>query len=41
MILAPQRRLSAGKQLRRILRLRSTTTTVSMRTRVVFLGNQA
>jgi hypothetical protein len=39
MILALQRRFSAGEQLRRMLRPRSTT--VRMRTRVVFLGNQA
>jgi hypothetical protein len=40
MILAPQQRFSAGEQLRRILRLRSTTTAVSMRNRVVLLGNR-
>ena len=39
MILAPQQRFSVGEQLRRILRLRATTTTVSMQNRVEFLGN--
>jgi hypothetical protein len=39
MILAPQQRFSVGEQLRRILRLRATTTTVSMRNQVEFLGN--
>jgi hypothetical protein len=41
MILAPQQRFSVGEQLRRILRLRSTATTVSMRNRVEFLANWA
>jgi hypothetical protein len=41
MILAPQKRFSVGEQLRRILRLPSATTTVSMRNRVEFLGNRA
>jgi hypothetical protein len=41
MILAPQQRFSVGEQLRRILRLRSTATRVSMRNRVEFLGNQS
>ena len=39
MILAPQQRFSVGEQLRRILRLRATTTTVNMRNQVEFLGN--
>ena len=39
MILAPQQRFSVGEQLRRILRLRATTTTAKMRNRVEFLGN--
>ena len=39
MILAPQQRFSVGEQLRRILRLRTTTTTASMRNHVEFLGN--
>jgi hypothetical protein len=39
MILAPQQRLSVGEQMRRILRIRATTTTVSMRNQVEFLGN--
>ena len=39
MILAPQQRFSVGEQLRRILRLRATTTRVSMLNRVEFLGN--
>ena len=39
MILAPQQRFSVGEQLRRILRLRATTTTASMRNQVEFLGN--
>lgn len=39
MILAPQQRFSVGEQLRRILRLRATTATVSMRNHVEFLGN--
>ena len=39
MILAPQQRFSVGEQLRRILRLRATTTTVGMRNQVEFLGN--
>jgi hypothetical protein len=41
MILAPQQRFSVGEQLRRILRLRATTTTVSMRNQVEFPGNWA
>jgi hypothetical protein len=39
MILAPQQRFSVGEQLRRILRLRATTTAASMRNQVEFLGN--
>jgi len=39
MILAPQQRFSVGEQLRRVLRLRAATTTVSMRNQVEFLGN--
>ena len=39
MILAPQQRFSIGEQLRRILRLRATATTASMRNQVEFLGN--
>jgi hypothetical protein len=39
MILAPQQRFSVGEQLRRILRLRSGTTTAGMRNRVEFLSN--
>jgi hypothetical protein len=39
MILAPQQRLSVGEQLRRILRLRATTTPVNMRNQVEFLRN--
>jgi Domain of unknown function (DUF5615) len=39
MILAPQQRFSVGEQLRRILRLRATTSAVSMRNQVEFLGN--
>jgi hypothetical protein len=39
MILAPQQRSSAGEQSRRILRLRATSTAVSMRSQVEFLGN--
>ena len=39
MILAPQQRFSVGEQLRRILRLRATNTTASMRNQVEFLGN--
>ena len=39
MILAPQQRFSVGEQLRRIMRLRATTTPVSMRNQVEFLGN--
>ena len=39
MILAPQQRSSVGEQLRRILRLRATTATDSMRNQIEFLGN--
>jgi len=39
MILAPQQRFSVGEQLRRILRLRATTTTASIRNQVEFLSN--
>jgi hypothetical protein len=39
MILAPQQRFSVGEQLRRILRLRTTTTTARMRSQVEFLAN--
>ena len=39
MILVPQQRFSVGEQLRRILRLRSGTTTSGMRNSVEFLGN--
>ena len=39
MILAPQQRFSVGEQLRRILRLRATTTAARMRNQVEFLGN--
>lgn len=39
MILAPQRRFSIGEQLRRILRLRATVTSESMRSRIEFLSN--
>jgi hypothetical protein len=39
MILAPQQWFSVGEQLRRILRLRATTTAASMRNQVEFLGN--
>src|SRR6266536_2459467 len=39
MILAPQQRFSVGEQLRRILRLRASTTMVSMRNQVEFLSN--
>jgi hypothetical protein len=38
-ILAPQQRFSVGEQLHRILHLRATTTTASMRNQVEFLGN--
>jgi hypothetical protein len=38
-ILAPQQRFSVGEQLRRILRLRATTTAARMRNQVEFLGN--
>ena len=38
-ILAPQQRFSVGQQLRRILRLRATVTTDSMRNQVEFLAN--
>ena len=40
MILAPQQRFSVGEQLRRILRIRATTTAAQMRNQVSFLGNQ-
>ena len=39
MILAPQQCFSIGEQLRRILRLRATTTVGSMRNQVEFLSN--
>src|ERR1022692_1801650 len=39
MILAAQQRFSIGEQLRRILRLRATTTAVNMRNHVEFLSN--
>jgi hypothetical protein len=39
MILAPQQRFSVGDQLRRILRLRASTTAMSMRNQVEFLSN--
>jgi hypothetical protein len=39
MILAPQQRFSIGEQLRRILYLRATTTTMSMRNQIEFLSN--
>jgi len=39
MILAPQQRFTVGEQLRRILRLRASTTAVRMRNRVEFLSN--
>ena len=39
MILTPQQRFSVGEQLRRILRLRTTTTAGGMRNQVEFLGN--
>ena len=38
-ILAPQQRFSVGEQLRRILRLGSSKTSVDMANRVEFLGN--
>ena len=38
-ILAPQQRFPFGEQLRRILRLRATTTAARMRNQVEFLGN--
>jgi hypothetical protein len=38
MILVPQKRFSVGEQLRRILHLRSGTTTAGMRNRVEFLS---
>ena len=41
MILAPQQRFSVGEQLRRILRLRASVTSGSMRNQVEFLGNWA
>jgi hypothetical protein len=39
MILAQQQRSSVGEQLRRVLRLRATTSAVRMRNQVEFLGN--
>jgi hypothetical protein len=39
MILAAQQRFSVGEQLRRILRVRATTTAEDMRSQVEFLGN--
>jgi hypothetical protein len=39
MILAPQQRYSVGEQLRRILRIRASASTRSIRNRVEFLGN--
>ena len=39
MILAPQQRFSVGEQLRRLLRLRATTTAAAMRDQVEFLSN--
>jgi hypothetical protein len=39
LILAPQQRFSVGEQLRRILRIRASATSESMRNRVEFLGN--
>jgi hypothetical protein len=39
MILAPQKRFSVGEQLRRILHLRSGTSTTGMWNRAEFLGN--
>jgi hypothetical protein len=39
MILVPQKRFSVGEQLRRILHLRSATTTAGMRNRAEFLSN--
>ncbi len=39
MIVAPQQRFSVGEQLRRIVRLRATSTLASMRNHVEFLGN--
>lgn len=39
MILAPQQRFSVGEQLRRILRLRATTSAARMRNQVEFLSN--
>jgi hypothetical protein len=41
MILAQQQRMSIGEQLRRILHLRASVTTESMRNQVEFLGNWA
>ena len=38
-ILAPQQRFSVGEQLRRILRLRATTSAAHMRNQVEFLGS--
>ena len=38
-VLAPQQRFSVGEQLRRILRLRATTTCMGMRNQIEFLGN--
>ena len=39
MILAPQQRFSVGEQLRRILRLRSSSSVESMRNHIEFLSN--
>ena len=39
MIVAPQQRLSVGEQMRRILRLRASTTMASMRNQVQFLSD--
>ncbi len=39
MILAPQQRFSIGEQLRRLLRLRATLSSDSMRNQVEFLSN--
>ena len=39
MILAQQQRFSVGEQLRRILRLRATSTAAGMRNRIEFLSN--
>ncbi len=39
LILAPQQRFSVGEQLRRILRLRASTTAAKMQNRAEFLSN--